>query len=129
MLLCRKKGACLGKQTLVPILIGASAGFLGGPLGGGGGIILVPAMVAFLSLTQKEAHGTSLGVIVLLALSGAIQYALHGNVNWVLAGGLAIGGAIGAILGAKLMMRVPTRRLRQGFGVLLLASAVLMFIR
>ena len=72
--------------------------------------------------------GHLLGVIVLLALSGAIQYAIQGNINWAVAGGLAVGGAIGAVLGARLMMRVPTRRLRQGFGVLLLITAVLMFI-
>ena len=116
------------RQILTAILIGMSAGLVGGLLGIGGGVVLVPMMVALLAFTQEEAHGTSLGVIVLLALSGAILYAVQGNIDWVLAGGLAVGGAIGAVVGARLMVRVPTRRLRQGFGVLLLATAVLMFI-
>ena len=50
---------------LLLILIGIAAGFLSGLVGIGGGIIMVPALVFFLGLTQKQAQGTSLGVLML----------------------------------------------------------------
>ena len=111
------------------LVTGAVAGMLSGFLGIGGGIILVPMMVGLLGLTQHKAHGTSLAIIIPIAMIGTAIYALRGDVNWTLVLTIGSGSVIGVIVGAKLMMKVPAHRLRQGFGVYAIAVALLMLIR
>jgi uncharacterized protein len=111
------------------IATGAIAGLLAGFLGVGGGIFLVPIMVGLLGLTQHRAHGTSLAIIVPISIIGAIVYALHGNINWVLVATIGSGSVVGAIIGSKLMMRVPANRLRQFFGLYTIAIAALLLLR
>jgi len=107
----------------------AVAGLTAGFLGVGGGIILVPMMVGLLGLTQHKAHGTSLAVIVPIAMVGILAYALRGHGDWVLVATIGSGSIIGVIVGAKLMMKVPAHRLRQLFGVYTIAIATLLLLR
>jgi len=111
------------------IATGAIAGLIAGFLGIGGGVLLVPLMVGLLCLTQHKAHGTSLAVIIPIAIISAIVYALRGEINWVLVATIGSGSIIGVIIGAKLMMKVPAHRLRQLFGVYAIAIAILLFLR
>ncbi len=111
------------------IATGAVAGLIAGFLGVGGGIILVPMMVGLLSLTQHKAHGTSLAVIIPIAIVGMLVYAFRGHVDWVLVATIGSGSIIGVIAGAKLMMKVPAHRLRQLFGVYTIAIAILLLVR
>ena len=111
------------------IVTGAIAGLVAGFLGVGGGIILVPMMVALLGFSQHKAHGTSLAVIIPIAIISAIVYALHGNMNWVLVAEIGSASVAGAIIGAKLMMRVPAYRLRQLFGVYTIAIGIFLLVR
>ena len=53
------------QTIIILILIGAASGILGGMVGVGGGIIIVPALVYFLGFSQHTAQGTSLGLIML----------------------------------------------------------------
>ncbi len=56
-------------QTIILlIIIGIAAGFLGGLVGIGGGIIIVPALVFFMAFTQHQAQGTSLALITVTSL-------------------------------------------------------------
>jgi len=107
---------------------GALAGLIAGFLGIGGGIILVPMMVGLLGLEQHRAHGSSLAVILPIAIIGAIVYALRGDINWTLAAVIGSGSVIGVVAGAKLMMKVPANRLRQLFGVYAIAIATLLLL-
>lgn len=102
------------------------AGILSGLLGVGGGIILVPVMVAFLGFTQHSAHATSLAVIVPTALVGGIVYGMHGNMSLVLAATLAAGSILGASLGARWMTRIPAAQLKRMFGILLIIVGIRM---
>lgn len=108
---------------------GAGAGTLAGFLGIGGGIILVPMMTGLLYLNQHRAHGTSLAIIVPIAMVGTLVYALRGDVNWEWVATIGAGSVIGVIVGAKLMMKVPAHRLRQVFGVYTIAIAAILFLR
>ncbi|MDP2953938.1 MAG: sulfite exporter TauE/SafE family protein [Chloroflexota bacterium] len=109
---------------MLSLVTGAIAGTMGGLLGIGGGAILVPMLTGILKMAQHQAHGTSLMVAVFLALSGALGYAWQGHVDWPLTLQLGAGAAVGAVIGAKLMMRVPAAILRQGFGALLILVAL-----
>jgi len=80
---------------------------LAGFLGIGGGIILVPMMTGLLYLDQHRAHGTSLAIIVPIAMMGTLVYGLRGDVNWEWVAIIGAGSVIGAVVGSKLMMRVP----------------------
>ena len=110
------------------LLIGLLAGVLRGVFGIGGGAVMVPARVMLLGTRQLLAHGTSLAVMVMAAWVGAVTYAWHGNFDVKLALLVGAGGVVGGLIGARLSVHVPAHRLRQLFGLLLLAVAVKMFI-
>ena len=97
-------------------------------MGVGGGWILVPMLCSVLKLPQHTAHATSLAAMILLSLAGAVSYAMQGYVDWGVALVMAMGSCVSVVIGARFMARVPAKRLRQGFGVLLLVVAVRMFI-
>ena len=119
-------------KVLISLLIGAAAGMLAGLTGVGGGVFLVPLMVGLLAMVQHQAHGTSFLVILPIALVGAITYGIYGhilgNVDWEVILGLALGGIVGVVLGARLMMRVPARQLRWIFGIFLVVAGTFMII-
>jgi uncharacterized membrane protein YfcA len=103
------------------------AGLLGGLLGVGGGFALVPLQVIFAKVDQHHAHGTSLAAIIPGALVGALIYYFgtpHPQVDLRFAGLLVLGSAIGAYLGARVMMRIPDRPLRTVFAAVLVAVAL-----
>jgi len=122
----------LRTKVLISLLIGAAAGMLAGLTGVGGGVFLVPLMVGLLAMVQHQAHGTSLAVMFPIALVGAITYGIYGhilgNVDWEVILGLALGGIVGVVLGARLMMRVPARQLRWIFGIFLVVVGTFMII-
>lgn len=64
---------------IILILVGIASGMLGGMVGVGGGIIIVPALVFFLGFSQKMAQGTSLGILLLpVGILGVMQYYKQG---------------------------------------------------
>lgn len=111
------------------ILIGLVMGAFSGFLGIGGGLILVPILVYFFGLTQHQAQGTSLVVMIPpVTLLAALQYLRGGNVKLGMAMFIAIGFAIGGFVAAGAAQGVPGAVLRKIFGVvMLLASLKIIF--
>jgi len=107
------------------VLIGLVAGVVGGGLGLGGGIILVPLLVA-VSFEQHRAHATSLAAIVLIATAGAISFGLSGEMAIGLGVIVGIGGVIGSVIGASVMNRISAKSLTVVFGIVLLIAAIRM---
>jgi uncharacterized membrane protein YfcA len=109
-------------------VIGTAAGFFSGLFGVGGGTVMVPLLILWLGYGEREATGTSLMAIILIAAAGTIGHALYGNVHPLEA--LIVGGpaVAGVIAGTALQQRIPERAVAFGFGCLLLtAAAVLAF--
>ncbi|MGH2724656.1 MAG: sulfite exporter TauE/SafE family protein [Actinomycetota bacterium] len=106
------------------VAVGTAAGFLSGLFGVGGGILIVPGLVLLLGMAQRQSHGTSLAAIIPIALSGAAGYALDGAVDWAAAGLLSIGAVGGAVVGTRLLGRLPERGLRLLFAALMVGTAV-----
>ena len=94
------------------IIIGALAGMLSVFLGVGGGILMVPAFTALVGLDLKEAIGTSLACVGIIAIPGTITHHLLGNVSWFYAVPLMVGAIPGARVGAHLAIKAKDRHLR-----------------
>jgi len=108
--------------------VGFLAGIMGGLLGIGGGIILVPAMISWFAVKQHNAHAISLAVIIPTGIIGGLTYGSHGNIDLTVTLYLIIGSVLGAILGARLATKLPATHLKKIFGIMLLVVGLRMVI-
>lgn len=116
------------KQLLVGAAIGLVAGVTSGYVGVGGGFIMVPMMLSLVGISMRQASGTSLIAVMILAVPGVIEQALLGNINYAAGIAIAIGSIPGAVVGARLVRVVPERMLRFIFGCFLLLAAALLVL-
>jgi uncharacterized membrane protein YfcA len=109
-------------SLMLPLVVGLALGLLLGMLGGGGGIIAVPLLLA-LGQSMDAASTTSLVVVGIGAAAGLLMHARSGNVDWRI--GLIFGllGSAGAIAGSRLAFAADDRVQLAGFVVLLLVAA------
>lgn len=115
------------ETVIIIIIIGFAAGLLGGMIGIGGGLVVVPALVYFLAFSQHKAQGTSLGLLVLpVALLGVFNYYKKGFVDIKAVGLLAVGFVLGSYLGSKYALSVPQETLKKIFAFFLILLAVKM---
>lgn len=108
------------------IIIGLLAGVLSGLVGVGGGIIMVPLFIFFLGLTQHNAQGLSLAVM-LPPVTFLAVYNYHqagGGIDWKVALIVAVLFIIGGFLGSKLALQIDQRILKKVFGVFMLLVAI-----
>lgn len=116
-------------------LMGATAGFLAGLLGIGGGMIMVPFMTIILEAkgfppeyVVKMAVATSLATICFTSLSSVRAHHKHGAVLWPVARVLAPGILVGALIGAQIAAALPTKVLGLVFALFIAYSATQMFL-
>jgi hypothetical protein len=115
------------ETIIIIILTGLAAGILGGMVGIGGGIIIVPALVYFLAFSQHQAQGTSLALMLFpVGILGVINYYKKGYVDFRYAGLLAIGFVVGSYLGSKFSLSLPQLTVKKIFAVLMLIVALKM---
>jgi uncharacterized protein len=116
-------------DVLLYILLGLAAGVLSGLVGIGGGIIIVPTLVFLFGMTQHEAQGTTLALLVPpIGILAAWTYYQQGFVNLRVAGFVCLGFILGGLLGAKFATGLSNEVLQKVFGVVLLLIAVKMII-
>ena len=106
--------------------IATLAGVFSALFGVGGGTVIVPLLIVWLGYAEREATGTSLAAIVLIALLGAVGHGASGNVD--LGKGLLIAGpaVAGVVAGTALQQRVSERGVSVVFALLLVASAAVL---
>ncbi|MEN2994268.1 MAG: sulfite exporter TauE/SafE family protein [Thermodesulfovibrio sp.] len=116
-------------QIIHSLWIGLLAGCFGGLVGLGGGVVMIPLMVAVLKITQHKAHGTSLFALVFTGITGAITYGMKGSVDVIAALILAITAIFTATLGARFAHSLPEWKLKRAFGAFLIFAALILLAK
>jgi hypothetical protein len=111
------------------LLVGLVAGSLGGLVGVGGGVIIVPLMTEVLKFRQQQAHGTSLVAVVCTAVAGSVIYYLHGSVDVTAAAVLSFTALCTVRRGAKYCCLLPEAKLKRYFSLFLLIIAFLLVLK
>ena len=114
---------------MINLLIGLAAGFFGGLVGLGGGVIMIPLMVGILKMGQHKAHGTSLVALVFTGISGAFTYALNGSVDILASLLLASTAIFTARAGARFANALPEWKLKRSFGGFLILISLLLLLK
>lgn len=116
-------------HLLLLILIGLTAGFIGGALGLGGGIIIVPALIYLLNFSQHQAQGTSLMVLLFpVGIFAVVNYYRAGFIDWKIALLLMAGVVVGSYFGSKLSIALPAATLKRIFGFFILLVGLKMVL-
>jgi uncharacterized membrane protein YfcA len=114
-------------QLIILIIIGVVSGLLAGVFGVGGAIIVIPALVFILGLSQHEAQGTSLAFMLPpVGILATWNYWKAGHVDWKIAAVLSVTFVLGAYLGSNFSLNISDRTLRRAFGVLMIIMAIKM---
>jgi uncharacterized membrane protein YfcA len=110
------------------VALGLAAGTLGSLLGLGGGFLVVPALILLRGMKPEIATGTSVAVIVPAMLTALWRRGSYGHVDWKIAGLIAVGAVVGALVGSWLSTRVEGVWIRRLFaGVLVVLAGILAF--
>jgi len=113
-------------------LVGLFAGVLGGFVGVGGGIVIIPALIYFFGYDQLKAQGTSLAILLPpIGILGFLQYWKNPAVQidlWA-AGAIAAAFILGGYFGGKWANQIDVYWVRKVFAVILALSAVQIFFK
>ena len=113
---------------LLLIIIGLVAGTLGGMVGLGGGIILIPALILIMKLDQQTAQGTSIAIMLPpIGLFAVYNYYKAGYVNIKYAFVIAMAFMVGGYFGSSLALKLSPDVMRKVLSVVLVVIALKMF--
>lgn len=109
--------------------IGTAAGLFSGLFGVGGGTVIVPLLIIWLAYGDREATGTSMAAIIVIAAYAVVLQAAYGNVNFGYAALVGIPAVGGAIAGTALQQRLPERAISLLFAALLVVIAIELIVK
>lgn len=111
-------------EIIILLIIGLAAGLVSGVLGIGGGIIIIPMLVGFLGYSQKDAQGTSLGLLLLpIGILAVMNYYKAGYVNLKAVGIMVVTFVIGSYISSLYAINLPVGMLKKIFAVFLILYA------
>jgi uncharacterized membrane protein YfcA len=125
----------VGEATSTPapwkalVAAGATAGLVSAVFGVGGGLVIVPLLVAFAGYDTKRATTTSLAAVILIAGWGAIAQGVLGNVDVTAALLIGLPAMFGVTAGVAIKRRVSNDQLEIGFAALLVVVAIALVLR
>ena len=122
----KKKGK--SKKQIIVALCGMVTGFINGFLGGGGGMLCVPIFEKVLKLENKEAHATTLCVILPLCVVSSFVYIYNNSLDFVELILVTGGAVLGGILGAFLLKKLNSKWVRVIFAIIMLVAGIKMVI-
>jgi len=107
-------------SSILMLLTGAIAGFIGALLGIGGGVIIIPCLTMFFGFDIKEAIAVSIVSVVATSTAGASRYVEQRITNVRLGMFLETATTAGAVSGAFLAVKTPSSFLYILMGLLLI---------
>ena len=114
---------------IILISIGLAAGVLGGMVGLGGGIIIIPALIMLLGLGQKEAQGTSVAIMLPpIGILAVLNYYKAGYVTVKFALVIALAFILGGWFGSKIAIAMPDVIMKKVFAVIMIVIAIKMIV-
>jgi uncharacterized membrane protein YfcA len=112
---------------IILLIIGIITGVMAGMLGIGGGLVVIPALVMVMGMSQQSAQGTSLAMMLPpIGILAAYNYYKAGHVDIKFALLLAFAFIIGSYFGSRIAVKLPQEVLKKIFGAFLLLVAVKM---
>jgi hypothetical protein len=117
------------RRNAVSLAIGLLAGLFGGLVGLGGGVVMVPLLVAWSGVGQHKAHGTSLAALVFTGISGSAAYWTDGSVDLWAVVFLAVPAVVTARAGALFANRLPEWKLKKYLGFFLIFVSALLLAK
>jgi len=115
------------KKKFLAALGGVFVGIMNGLLGAGGGMLAVPLLKQF-GLDQTRAHATSVAVILPLSIISTTAYLILGRFELADAWVYLLPGAVGALAGALLLVKIPQHWLRKIFACLIIWAGIRMLM-
>ncbi len=116
------------KKHIVIALCGMVIGFINGFFGGGGGMVCVPIFEKYLKLENKEAHATTLCVILPLCIVSSFVYIYKNSLDFIELMLVTGGAIIGGILGAFLLKKLNSKWVRLIFAIIMIVAGIKMVI-
>ncbi|MDB0062519.1 sulfite exporter TauE/SafE family protein [Crocinitomicaceae bacterium] len=117
------------QTILFLVLIGISSGILSGFVGVGGGIIIVPALVFMLGMTQHQAQGTSLFILLLpVGILAVMNYMKAGHINWGYGIVVSLTFVIGGYIGSKLSLKLSPHAVKFVFGIIMILISIKLIV-
>jgi uncharacterized membrane protein YfcA len=114
-------------QIALCLALGLGVGVVSGLLGVGGGALMVPIFIYFFKMDVHKAIGTSLAVIIFIALVGSVKHFMSGNIEIKTLGFFIAAALVGGWLGASLANVIPAVVLKRMFAILMVGVAIHMF--
>jgi uncharacterized membrane protein YfcA len=118
----RVRGGERRRHRLVLVAVAAAIGFLTGLLANGGGFLLVPAYMLLFGLRMRQAAGTSLLVVIVLAIPTLVVHWSLGHIDWTVAAAFALGAVPMAFVAGRFAHVVEGPQIRRAFGWFLTIS-------
>jgi len=110
------------------LILGIAAGLLGGAFGIGGGVLIMPVLIVLFKQSYHVAVGTSLLVIIAISIAGALRHWTLENINFHIAVCVAVGGILGAVLGASIVEKIPPIYAKRALAVFLTYTAIRLWV-
>lgn len=115
------------ESVLIILAIGIVAGVLSGFIGIGGGLVIVPALVYFFAMSQHQAQGTSLAMMLPpIGVLAVYNYYKDGFVDFKIAGILCLSFIIGSFFGSKIAISLSAEMVKKIFGVVIILVGIKM---
>jgi uncharacterized protein len=115
-------------KTAASVLIGLFIGAMTGINGSSGGLAVMVVLVLLLDFPIHIAIGTSTVIMIMTASSGALGYALPGNIDWIVGGMIGVSAAAGGMISARFANHISDRTLNLMISLLFIGLGVVMSI-